>query len=40
MTTRTSGVPGTRPRTGARRAVDAAYGYLAAFFVLGILFQV
>ena len=40
MTTKTSGVPGTRQRTGARRAVDVAYGYLAAFFVLGVLFQV
>jgi hypothetical protein len=41
MTTRTSDVPGTRQRrTGARRAVDVAYGYLAAFFVLGVLFQV
>lgn len=40
MTTKTSDVPGTRQRTGARRAVDVAYGYLAAFFVLGVLFQV
>lgn len=40
MTTKTSSVPGTRQRTGARRAVDVAYGYLAAFFVLGVLFQV
>lgn len=41
MTTKTSDVPGTRQRrTGARWAVDVAYGYLAAFFVLGVLFQV
>jgi hypothetical protein len=41
MTTKTSDVPVTRqPQTGARRAADVAYGYLAAFFVLGVLFQV
>jgi Family of unknown function (DUF6220) len=41
MTTKTSDVPGTRQRrTGARWAVDVVYGYLAAFFVLGVLFQV
>ena len=41
MTTKTSDVPVTRQRgAGARRAVDVAYGYLAAFFVLGVLFQV
>ena len=41
MTTKTSDVPGTRQRrTGARGAVDVAYAYLAAFFVLGVLFQV
>ena len=41
MTTKTSDVLVTRERrTGARRAVDVAYGYLAAFFVLGVLVQV
>ncbi|HLK78422.1 MAG TPA: DUF6220 domain-containing protein [Streptosporangiaceae bacterium] len=41
MTTKTSDVPVTRQRrAGARRAVDVAYGYLGAFFVLGVLFQV
>jgi hypothetical protein len=41
MTTKTSDVlltPGRR--AGARRAVDVAYGYLAAFFVAGVLVQV
>jgi hypothetical protein len=41
MTTETSNVPVTRQgRAGARRAADVAYGYLAAFFVLGVLVQV
>ena len=41
MTAKTSDVPITRRRrAGARRAVDVAYGYLAAFFVLGVLIQV
>ena len=41
MTAKTSDVPVTRPRpAGARRAVDVAYGYLAAFFVVGVLVQV
>ena len=40
MTTKTSDIPGTRQRAGARRAVDVAYGYLAALFVLGVLLQV
>ena len=40
MTTKTSDIPATRQRAGARRAVDVVYGYLAAFFVLGVLFQV
>ena len=41
MTAKTSDVPGTRlRRAGVRGAVDVAYGYLAAFFVLGVLFQV
>jgi hypothetical protein len=36
-----SDVPVTRQRqAGARQAVDRAYGYLAAFFVLGVLVQV
>jgi hypothetical protein len=35
MTAKTSDVPVTRQRrAGARQAVDRAYGYLAAFFVL------
>ncbi len=41
MTTRTSERPAARTRPGAaRRAADSAYGYLMAFFVLGVLFQV
>ena len=41
MTTKSSDVPITgQRRAGARQAVDVAYGYLAAFFVLGVLFQV
>lgn len=41
MTVKTSDVPVTgQRRAGARRAVDVAYGYLAAFFVLGVLIQV
>jgi hypothetical protein len=40
MTTKTSDIPATRPRAGAKRAVDVVYGYLAAFFVLGVLIQV
>ena len=41
MTTKTGDVRVTwQRRTGARRAVDVAYGYLAAFFVLGVLVQV
>ena len=41
MTTRTAQVsaPGQQ-RRGLRRGVDIVYGYLAAFFVLGVLFQV
>lgn len=41
MTTKTSDVLVTGQRqTGARRAADLAYGYLAALFVLGVLVQV
>jgi hypothetical protein len=41
MTAKTSDVPVSQQRpAGARRAVDVAYGYLAAFFVLGVLVQV
>ena len=41
MTTKTSDVLIARERrAGARRAVDMAYGYLAAFFVVGVLVQV
>ena len=41
MTTKTEGRAVTsRPRSGLRRGADLAYGYLAAFFVLGVLFQV
>ncbi len=41
MTTKTSDDLAARERrTGARRAADVAYGYLAAFFVLGVLVQV
>jgi Family of unknown function (DUF6220) len=41
MTAKTSDIPVTRQRrAGARRAVDVAYGYLAAFFVVGVLIQV
>jgi len=41
MTAKTSDVPVARQqRAGARRAVDVAYSYLAAFFVLGVLAQV
>jgi hypothetical protein len=41
MTTKTAGRAATsRPRGGLRRGADLAYGYLAAFFVLGVLFQV
>jgi hypothetical protein len=41
MTTKTEGRAATvRPRNGLRRGADLAYGYLAAFFVLGVLFQV
>jgi Family of unknown function (DUF6220) len=41
MTTKTSDVPVARQRrAGVRRAVDVAYGYLAPFFVLGVLAQV
>src|SRR5215472_6971311 len=40
MTTKTSDIPATRQRAGGRRAVDVVYGYLAAFFVLGVLLQV
>src|SRR3984957_7799960 len=40
MTAKTSDVPFTRQRrAGARRPLDVAYGYLAAFFVLGVLVQ-
>ena len=41
MTTRTDQRPGTqRSPGGVRRAADTGYGYLMAFFVLGVLFQV
>jgi Family of unknown function (DUF6220) len=41
MTTKTGDVPATgQRRTGARGVIDVVYGYLAAFFVLGVLFQV
>jgi len=41
MTTKTEQQAATvRPRGGLRRGADLAYGYLAAFFVLGVLFQV
>jgi hypothetical protein len=41
MTTKTEGrAAPVRPRSGLRRGADLAYGYLAAFFVLGVLFQV
>ena len=41
MTTKTEQPAATsRPRSGLRRGADLAYGYLAAFFVLGVLFQV
>ena len=41
MTTKTEQQAATaRPRSGLRRGADLAYGYLAAFFVLGVLFQV
>jgi hypothetical protein len=41
MTTRTSERPAARTQPGgARRAADSAYGYLMAFFVLGVLLQV
>jgi hypothetical protein len=40
MTTKTSDIPATRQRAGARRVVDVVYGYIAAFFVLGVLLQV
>jgi hypothetical protein len=41
MTAKTSDVPVTRQRrVDARQAADRAYGYLAAFFVLGVLVQV
>jgi hypothetical protein len=41
MTTKTEQPAATgRPLSGLRRGADLAYGYLAAFFVLGVLFQV
>jgi hypothetical protein len=41
MTTKTEQPAATgRQRGGLRRGADLAYGYLAAFFVLGVLFQV
>jgi Family of unknown function (DUF6220) len=41
MTTKTESRAATvRSRSGLRRGADLAYGYLAAFFVLGVLFQV
>ena len=41
MTTRTDlPAAATRPAGGLRRGADVAYGYLAAFFVLAVLFQV
>lgn len=40
-TTSAGSQPATRSAPGgARRAADTAYGYLMAFFVLGVLFQV
>jgi hypothetical protein len=40
MTAKTGEAPVAQRRSGARGAVDAVYGYLAAFFVLGVLLQV
>jgi Family of unknown function (DUF6220) len=41
MTAKTGDAPvAQRRRSGARGTVDVAYGYLAAFFVLGVLLQV
>jgi Family of unknown function (DUF6220) len=40
MTAKTSEAPVAQRRSGARGAVDVVYGYLAAFFVLGVLLQV
>ena len=41
MTAKTEQPPATgRPVSGLRRGADLAYGYLAAFFVFGVLFQV
>jgi hypothetical protein len=41
MTTKTSERAAARTQPGAaRRAAESAYGYLMAFFVLGVLFQV
>ncbi len=41
MTVKTGIAPATSSKPGrARRALDLAYGYLAAFFVLGVLIQV
>jgi hypothetical protein len=40
MTAKTGEAPVAQRRSGARGAVDGVYGYLAAFFVLGVLLQV
>jgi hypothetical protein len=41
MTTKTGDVAATgQRRTGARGVIDVVYGYLAAFFLLGVLLQV
>ena len=40
MTAKTGDAPTTQRRSGARGTVDVVYGYLAAFFVLGVLAQV
>jgi Family of unknown function (DUF6220) len=41
MTAKTGDAPvAQRRRSGARGTVDVVYGYLAAFFVLGVLLQV
>jgi hypothetical protein len=40
MTTKTSVPTGQESRGGLRHGIDVAYGYLMAFFVLGVLAQV
>ena len=40
MTAKTGDVAVTQRRSGARGVIDVVYGYLAAFFVLGVLVQV